>query len=56
MTDENLLRSIDGAYLHFNRVDGYKDFPLADHDVFLDMRMSPGKDGVCDLNGQGGTG
>jgi hypothetical protein len=27
---ENLLRSIDGAYLHFNRVNGYMDFPGAD--------------------------
>ncbi|MGH8291252.1 MAG: hypothetical protein ACREV7_20010 [Steroidobacteraceae bacterium] len=33
MSVENLLRSIDGAYLHFNRVDGYRDFPTADqHD------------------------
>ena len=33
MSAENLLRSIDGAYLHFNRVDRYKDFPSADdHD------------------------
>lgn len=33
MTIENLLRSIIGAYLHFNRVDSYKDFPDADpHD------------------------
>lgn len=30
MTVENLLRSIVGAYLHFNRVDAYKDFPNAD--------------------------
>jgi hypothetical protein len=30
MTVENLLRSISGAYLHFNRVDSYKDFPGAD--------------------------
>jgi hypothetical protein len=30
MTIENLLRSIIGAYLHFNRVDRYKDFPDAD--------------------------
>lgn len=30
---ENLLRSIIGSYLHFNRVDGYTDFPGADaHD------------------------
>lgn len=33
MTIENLLRSIDGAYLHFNRVDQYTDSPVADkHD------------------------
>ena len=33
MTVENLLRSIDGAYLHFNRLDSYVDFPGADaHD------------------------
>ena len=31
MSVENLLRSIDGGYLHFNRVDGYRDFPGADH-------------------------
>jgi len=30
MSVENLLRSIDGAYLHFNRVDRYRDFPTAD--------------------------
>lgn len=30
MTVENLLRSITGNYLHFNRVDGYSDFPNAD--------------------------
>lgn len=30
MSVENLLRSIDGAYLHFNRVSGYTDFPGAD--------------------------
>lgn len=30
---ENLLRSIVGSYLHFNRVDSYADFPGADsHD------------------------
>jgi len=30
---ENLLRSIAGSYLHFNRVDYYIDFPGADpHD------------------------
>ena len=33
ITVENLLRSIDGAYLHFNRVDSYGDGPGADlHD------------------------
>jgi hypothetical protein len=33
MSAQNLLRSIDGAYLHFNRVDRYRDFPTADdHD------------------------
>ncbi len=33
ITVENLLRSIVGAYLHFNRVDSYRDFPDADpHD------------------------
>ena len=33
VTVENLLRSIVGEYLHFNRVDRYKDFPGADlHD------------------------
>lgn len=30
MTVENLLRSITGRYLHFNRVDSYPDFPGAD--------------------------
>ncbi len=30
MAVENLLHSIDEVYLHFNRVDGYKDFPGAD--------------------------
>lgn len=30
MTIENLLRSITGNYLHFNRVDSYSDFPNAD--------------------------
>lgn len=33
MTIENLMRSIDGAYLYFNRVDQYVDSPIADkHD------------------------
>ncbi len=33
MSIENLLRSIAGAYLHFNRVDSYDDFHDADpHD------------------------
>ena len=30
MTIENLLRSVTGNYLHFNRVDNYSDFPNAD--------------------------
>lgn len=30
ITVENLLRSITGNYLHFNRVDSYADFPGAD--------------------------
>jgi hypothetical protein len=33
MSIENLVRSITDSYLHFNRVDSYKDFPGADlHD------------------------
>jgi len=33
MTVENLLRSVAGGYMHFNRVDSYVDFPGADaHD------------------------
>jgi hypothetical protein len=33
MSVENLLRSIDGSYLHFNRIDSYGDGPVADpHD------------------------
>jgi hypothetical protein len=33
MKAEHLIRSIEGGYLHFNRVDAYADFPLADaHD------------------------
>ena len=33
MSVENCIRSIEGSYLHFNRVDSYKDFPTADrHD------------------------
>lgn len=31
MRFEDLLSSISGAYLHFNRVDSYKDFDGADH-------------------------
>ena len=32
-TVENLLKSMDGGYLHFNRVDSYPDFPGVDmHD------------------------
>lgn len=30
MSIENLLSSIGGSYLHFNRVDSYADFPCAD--------------------------
>ena len=30
MTVENLLRSVTGNYLHFNRVDSYSDFQNAD--------------------------
>ena len=30
MSVENLLRSIESGYLHFNRVDRYSDFPGAD--------------------------
>jgi hypothetical protein len=30
MTIENLLRSVSGNYLHFNRVDSYADFPSSD--------------------------
>jgi hypothetical protein len=30
MSVENLLRSVTGNYLHFNRVDSYPDFPNAD--------------------------
>jgi hypothetical protein len=33
MSVENCIRSIEGDYLHFNRVDSYKDFSGADdHD------------------------
>ena len=33
MKAEHLTQSIKGGYLHFNRVDAYSDFPLADaHD------------------------
>jgi hypothetical protein len=39
MTVENLLRSIEDAYLHFNRVDSYSDFPNADRS---DGRQLPG--------------
>jgi hypothetical protein len=43
MTVENLLRSIDGAYLHFNRVDGYGDGPGADpHDGSQLPKDQPG--------------
>ncbi len=30
MKHEHLLASVDGSYLHFNRVDSYADFPGAD--------------------------
>jgi hypothetical protein len=43
MTVENLLRSISGRYLHFNRVDSYADFPGADaHDGQQLPRDQPG--------------
>jgi hypothetical protein len=43
MTVENLLQSIDGAYLHFNRVDGYGDGPGADpHDGSQLPKDQPG--------------
>ena len=32
MSVENLIRSVEGSYLHFNRVDHYTDFALADVD------------------------
>src|SRR5690349_10927647 len=33
MSAENLVRCVSGRYLHFNRVDSYKDFKTADaHD------------------------
>ena len=32
MRGEHLIQSIEGRYLHFNRVDAYSDFPLADAD------------------------
>lgn len=32
MSVENLIRSVEGGYLHFNRVDHYTDFPLSDDD------------------------
>jgi hypothetical protein len=32
MSVENLIRSVEGSYLHFNRVDHYTDFPLSDDD------------------------
>jgi hypothetical protein len=30
MKAENLIQSVEGQYLHFNRVDSYTDFPMAD--------------------------
>jgi hypothetical protein len=32
MKVEDLLRSVPGDYLYFNRVDNYSDFPNADKD------------------------
>ena len=47
MTVENLLRSIDGAYLHFNRVDSYGDGPGADpYDGAQLPKDQPGNAGV----------
>lgn len=47
MTVENLLRSIDGKYLYFNRVDSYGDGPGADpHDGAQLPRDKPGNAGV----------
>jgi hypothetical protein len=47
MTVDNLLRSIDGAYLHFNRVDSYGDGPGADpHDGAQLPKDQPGNAGV----------
>ena len=37
MTVENLLRSITGNYLHFNRVDRYADFQNADENDSLQL-------------------
>jgi hypothetical protein len=48
MTVDNLLRSIDGAYLHFNRVDSYKGDPGADpHDGAQLPADQPGNAGVA---------
>jgi hypothetical protein len=47
VTVTNLLRSIDGAYLHFNRVDSYGDGPGADpHDGAQLPKDKPGNNGV----------
>ncbi|MCU7918508.1 MAG: hypothetical protein KZQ95_09150 [Candidatus Thiodiazotropha sp. (ex Epidulcina cf. delphinae)] len=44
---ENLLRSIVGGYLHFNRVDSYSDFPNADlHDGQQLPKDQPGNAGA----------
>jgi len=32
MKMENLIQSLEGGYLHFNRVDAYSDFPFSDAD------------------------
>ena len=47
MSAENLLRSVSGRYLHFNRVDSYKDFPGADpHDGAPLPKDIPGNTGA----------
>lgn len=48
MSAENALRSVAGAYLHFNRADSYKDFPGADpHDGEQLPADQPGNTGVA---------
>jgi len=54
MTVENLLRSIIGNYLHFNRVDSYADFPGADpHDSQQLPEDQPGNAGTRFANAPG---